>query len=370
MDNKRIGIVTAETGLFSNGTVQNAYFIYMVYTKLGYKCDLLCWNPSYTTLDYKDIRIKLITEDETKFKPSHYKLLITVGAGITEPIYKQCKKHKVYVAGFICGNLLCMNVEKWILDKPALTAIGKERPIDGLWIIGAFEFMKTYVELMRGAKARMVPHLWSPCLLEDHTVNKFKKSVSDLIYNPAPRNTKKIDIIILEPNINFVKTALVPVMAAEKFHIDNPNLLNQVFVFNFPMQSKDAAHIVNNLTIKDKVRKFTSLHIAEILLHFNKGDAMPIFVSHQMYTHWNYLYYELMYYGYPLIHNSNLLKDYCYQYNEFDIATCSDKIKEAALHHNENFTKQLETNRTYLKSIDPSGEESMAAWKNLAESVV
>ena len=370
MDNRRIGIITSDVGLFSNGTVQNAYFIYMVYSSLGYKCDMLCWNPEYKKIDYKDIPVRTISEDETKFKPQQYKLIITVGTGITEKIYKNCKKHKVYVAGFICGNLLCMNLEKWILEKPAPSAIGKDRPVDSLWVIGAFEYMKTDVELMRGVKARMVPHLWSPCLLEDHTVNKFKKQASDLMYNSATRGTKKIDIIVLESNINFVKTALVPVMAAEKFHIDNPDILNQVFVFNFPMQSKDAAYIVNNLTIKDKVRKFKSLHIAEVLLHFNKADTMPIFVSHQMYTHWNYLYYELMYYGYPMVHNSNLLKDYCYQYNEFDIATCADKIKEAALNHNSNVAEQLTRNRKYLESIDPAGAESMAVWKALAESVV
>ena len=369
MDNKRVGIITGDTGLFSSGLIQNAYFIYMVYKKLGYKCDLLCWNSNYTKLDYNDIPIKTITEDETKFKVSNYKLIITVSAGITEKLYKQCKKYKVYVAGFVCGNLLCMNLERWIMPTSSSSVIGKERPVDALWVIGAFEYMKTYVELMRGVRARMVPHLWSPCLLEDHTSNRFKKSVSDLMYNPALRTTNKIDIIIIESNINFVKTALVPVMAAEKFHIDNPSLLNQVFVFGFPMQSKDAEHIVNNLTIKDKVRKFKSLHISEVMTHFNKGDTMPIFVSHQLYTHWNYLYYELMYYGYPLVHNSNLLKDYCYQYNEFDISTCAEKIKEACLNHNENVQQQLTNNRKYLESIDPAGPESMAVWKALAESV-
>ena len=229
--------------------------------------------------------------------------------------------------------------------------------------------MKQYIELLRGAKATLVPHLWSPCLIEDQIVKKFKKSISDLFYNPAKNTGKKIDIIILEPNLHIVKTSLIPIMAAEKFNMQYPDMLNQVFVFNFPMQSADALHIANNLSIKEKMRKFKSLHIAEILTYFNESNTMPIFVSHQIYNAWNYLYYELMYYGYPMVHNSNLIKEYCYHYDEFDIATCADKIKEAFTNHNENLLSQLDANRRYLATIDPVSEPAISAWKALAESV-
>jgi len=369
MNTGRIGIITSDLSLFSNGLVQNAYFIYKVLKNLGYKCDLLCWSPNYKKLDYEDIPVRTISDDEEKFRLSNYKLIITVAEGVTEHLYAQCKKHKVYVIGFICGNSLCMNLEKWVQEKPQSTAVGKERPVDELWLIGAFSFMKTYIELLRGAKARLVPHLWSPGLLENHIITKHNKTISDLMYNEAIHSGKKIDIIILEPNINFVKTALIPLMAAEKFHILHGGLLNEVFVFNFPMQSKDALHIVNSLTVKSKLRKFKSLHIAEILLHFNKKDTMPIFVSHQLYTHWNYLYYELMYYGYPLVHNSNLLKEYCYQYNEFDIDVCADQIHNAFLNHTTLRHSQQEMNYKFLKSIDPDGDESKTTWKGLVESV-
>lgn len=361
----KIGIITHDLSLFSNGLGQNAYFIYRVYEKLGHTCVLLSHNPNHKEIGYNNITVSHISDDESIFNVREYNLIITVAAGITQTVYDRCKTHNVYVVGFVCGNLLAMDLQGFTEDGKKCSVIGKERPVDELWIIGEYDFMKTYLELLRGTKAYLVPHLWSPVLIQDIATRRYNETIEQLLYDPKIHTNLKVDILILEPNLLFTKTALIPIMAAEKLYLTNKDLINEVFVFNFRTESSACNAIVNNLTIKDKVRRFKSLNIAEILLHFNKKDTIPIIVSHQIFNPWNYLYYELMYYGFPLVHNSPSFPELGYSYKEFDIDECAKQIEYAAKYHNRLMPAQLEKNREFLKTIDPEGEESLRIWKNL-----
>ena len=312
-------------------------------------------------LSYGDILVKTITQNVEEFDFKQYKAIITVGNGITKEMYSKCKLNGVIVIGFICGNVLPMNMAAFISETSKSSVVTKSQPIDKIWVIESFSYMKTYLELLRGAPCFKVPHLWSPILIEDAVINRFKQNISDITY--SPKKASKINIVIMEPNIDFVKNALIPIMAAEKLFQLSPDLINEVYIFNFPEKSSSAHTIIDNLTIRSKIRIFKSQHSAAVFSHFNKMDIMPIFVSHQILTPWNYLYYELMYYGFPLIHNSELLKSYCYYYNEYDIDTCVSQISCAFKNHNIVYEEQRLRNRIYLDGINP--EKSCDYWNHI-----
>lgn len=359
MDSKRVGIITTTTPLFSSGLAQNAFFIYEALTNAGNACDLFVYGPEYK-LSYKDILVKTITQSADDFIYENYKTVITVGNGVTKLMYEKFKSYGIKVFGFVCGNVLPMHMAAFISDKSKSSIVTKSQPVDKLWIIDSFSYMKTYVELLRGAPAISVPHLWSPILLEDAVINRFKKSIKDITY--SPKHSTKINILILEPNIDIVKNALIPIMAAEKLHQTYPELINEVYIFNFP-EYNSAHTIIDNLTIRPRTRIFKSQHIGIVLSHFNLMDVMPIFVSHQILTPWNYFYYELMYYGFPLVHNSDLLKSYCYFYPNYDIDLCAAQIKKAFDMHNANYETQQLLNRIYLEGIDP--KKTCNYWNHL-----
>lgn len=370
MDTRVIGIITKPARLFGSGLVQNAYFLYDVYRHLGHVCTLLSYDSSYTTFEFEKIPIRTISDDEAVFKVSDYKALITVAMGVTPALYKKCKDHGVRVIGFLCGNSLMMHLEDFRMSSPSNTVIGKEHPVDELWLLESFAFMKSYVELLRGAPARTVPHLWSPRLLENTVVEQQKKPTSSLVYNPVLHSGSQIELLILEPNINIVKTALIPLMASERVFLDAKDLINEVYVFNYPTENKNVEAIVSNLNVKSKLRKFKNLPISEILTHFNAKNTMPVFVCHQLYNEWNYLYYELMYFGYPFVHNSTLLKEYGYYYNEFDIDGCARQICAAHERHNHIMSSKMARARAYLDTIDPREAESGHVWSQLLANAI
>ena len=111
--------------------------------------------------------------------------------------------------------------------------------------------------------------------------------------------------------------------------------------------------MVSKLKINSKVRKFKRLPLPEILLHFNSLESIPIFVTHHYLTSLNYLYYEVLQYGYPLIHNSVDLDNCGYYYPGDDPKACSDAIYNAYLKHNNIYDEYCTQAKEYLYRIDP-----------------
>ena len=360
----RIGIITNNNSLFSNGLSQNAYFLYEVFRNAGHICTMLCYDYSYLRIEGTEVPVKPISTKGFDFKPYDY--IITVAQGISKEMYET--KGKTIVIGFVCGNIFANNLIDFISDDEngGSRMIRKTQPLDKLWVIGGFDYMKRYLELMRGAPALSVPHLWSPRLLELQAVQKFKYEAKSLHYTPELHTNGKINIFIVEPNIGFVKTALLPIMVCEALHLAHPDSIDTVFLFNMP-KGGAATAFIDNLGIREKMRLFKGLHMAEILCYANKQISMPIVLSHQLLTPWNYVYYEMMQYGVPLVHNSDKMRDFGYHYKEQDIDGAVKAIVQAKDYHNRILEVQQRKNVAFLKTIDPYDSETVQFWDKLLD---
>jgi hypothetical protein len=362
----KFGVVVTRDHTFSNGMNQNALFLYMLTKNLGFECHLLSYDETQKQIMYENIPVKHLSSDSSKFDSNEYKVIFVVGSGLYTDIYNKCKKSKTLVIRYVCSNQLCMAIEGVATDHKVSHIVGSEThdaPIDRAWVLDSFPFMKTYIELMRGVKSQYVPHLWNSCLIEYYCTHINKKDPALLVYNPEIHTQKKITIIITEPNINFVKTAVVPLLAAEKLYTLKPELIDEIFVFSSPMESKTFEDLVKNLKVGKKVRKFERKLISEIMLHFNECNAVPVFVSNQIYTPLNYTYYETMYYGFPFVHNSPLLKDYGNYYPDLDIDLAAVQIMKAYTSH-ADVSARLAKNRAYLEAIDPNNMKCILGWKD------
>ena len=80
-------------------------------------------------------------------------------------------------------------------------------------------------------------------------------------------------------------------------------------------------------------------------VHFNNRWDFPealkrwgrTVVSHQKFSDLNYLHFECLHLGLPLIHNSSLLQEYGYSYKNDDIEEGARQLKTALAYHKENF---------------------------------
>jgi hypothetical protein len=196
----RVGIITNSSSLFSNGLAQNSYYLYDVFRQAGHKCTLLSYAKDFHKLQGLDVPV---THIESDFDSSLYDVIVCVAVGVTDKQYEKCKETGTIIVGFTCGNVLGHHLDDWTssdANTPANRVVRRTNPIDVLWVLGSFYYQKRFLELMRGAPALPVPHLWSPAILKRHAAG-FKIAESALYFDAARHTNGKINILILEPNL-------------------------------------------------------------------------------------------------------------------------------------------------------------------------
>lgn len=367
---KQIGIIAkGNQHIFSNGILQNAYFIFECFEKLGLKCQFLGIENS--TFGYRDLPIKKISTNALEFDPSEYHTVIAVTSGLLEEEYEMFKKHNVFVITFTCGNQMEYNIEEFVrgdISAGSTTYMGKNTFSDEIWIIPSMKYSTDYISIIRAKPVYIVPHLWSPTFLIDETIRR-KKKEADLMFDFIKHNGNSLDILILESNIHFTKSSWLPIVSCESLNKDSPTLIDTVYVFNFP-ENKSAYKMVDDLEIGKKLRRFKRLSMPEIMLHFNEKNTFPIIISHQSHVSLNYLFYEALYYGWPLVHNSPDLEGCGYYYPENDIVACAAAITFAFKHHNKNIKVYTEKAREYLKRVDPCSEQVSKTMDGMIDEVI
>lgn len=353
---KKIGIIiNNDAYIFSNGIIQNAYFLYKCCEAIGYTCQLLCPDPSPKPFEHKGLSVKQITTDVSIFNPAEYHTIVLVTRDISSEVYDILKCNKVGIVTLVCGNNYMFDQEDFVMGIKGNTHkyLGASRNIDEQWLIPSYKYALDYMEIIRKKPAFVVPHLWSPEIVRHYAPLTLKQPESSLFYDAATRKSKKLSIVILEPNMNFCKTGWMPIIAAEKLYTLYPDLIEYVYVFNFPSH-QHAYTMTSVLSLGSKIRKFERKSVAEILYFFNnQSNCTPIFVSHQVLTSLNYLYYELLYYGFPLVHNSPDLDGCGYFFTENNIGKCAEQILYAHKHHDKGVETYKEKAREYLKRVDP-----------------
>jgi hypothetical protein len=370
---KKVGIVIHDkAALFSNGITQNAYFLHQCLTSSGYTCQLLCNEETPGSFKHKELSVKEITVDPRIFDPREYHTIVVVTRWISKEVYKLLKIHKVTVVGMECGNHYMTDQENFARGARdnVVSFLGRMQHIDEQWIIPQYRHSLEYVEIVRRAPAFLVPHLWSPEIIKEFTPIHIGKPEASLVYDMTKRTNPKLNIVVCEPNLNLFKTAWLPIIASEKLHRDHPDLIEYAFVFNIPKH--DIVYkMMDTLTLGAKLRKFERKTMSEILHYFNnEANSMPIFVSHQVLNSLNYLYYELLYYGYPLVHNSPDLDGCGYYYPENDIKACCEQILYAQKHHHKNIETYKAKALHYLKRVDPLDKDVKSTFDQMVKASI
>lgn len=369
---KKVGILIHDNAnLFSNGITQNAYFIYQCLENAGMICQFLCMDKEPSKFRYRDLSVNTISTDCRVFSPSEYHTIIVITRFLTKGIYDICKENKIRIIYFNCGNSMMQHMEDFVkgVSIHGVSAdIGQSSFADEMWLIPSLVHSIDYYKITLNLEhIRIVPHLWSHTFLAETCLQYDKKSQSELFYKFASHTTRRMNILIMEPNLALVKNAWVPIIACEKLHRMYPDLIENVFVFNYPSHHISYA-MTDHLSLGKKLRKFKRLTMSEIMLHFNSEKAFPVILSYQLYTSLNYVYYEALYYGWPLVHNSLELDGCGYYYPEVDVGKCADAIMTAYNTHNHNANLYLEKAHKYLERTDPLSETNKKIWTQLIDA--
>jgi hypothetical protein len=143
---------------------------------------------------------------------------------------------------------------------------------------------------------------------------------------------KKWRLGIFEPNICMVKTSHLPMLLVDVAHRANPRMIELLRVYN-TFHMKDHVTFVGFANSLDIVRHGLATFEGRFPVYQCLSSQVDAVVCHQWENGQNYLYYEALHGGYPLIHNSTFIDDCGYFYPGFDCEEGGLALMQAFAQH-------------------------------------
>jgi mannosyltransferase OCH1-like enzyme len=357
------------TNFFLNGIRQNVLYLAELFINIGYNVYFIInqsfneniIKESFYREDFK--YIKLINMFEID-----YDVVIQMGFEIEISMIKQLKYQKTKVVSYCCGNSYIIDSETILYNQHKnrcnqINYIKKNEinRFDEIWSIPQMtNTNQSYWEILFRKKCIEVPFVWS-----NNAINLIqiitKKSYDELLFKPN-ENTKN-KIAIFEPNISIMKWALPSLLICENAYRKKADI-KHVFVNNVHGRSiNDSLNNFNIDSFNSVTQNLDLCFDGKITIEgrFNTLDFMSnysnIVVSHQWENNLNYIYLDLCWMGWPIVHNASLCKDIGYYYNEFNYDEGSNKLIECIENHNINYNDYLTENRKNIDKYLPTNIE-------------
>lgn len=263
------------------------------------------------------------------------------------------------------GRIIAMRVANdYVIDaermafglSPGLLMAGT--PYSEVWTLPAFaQSCAAYYETGLRAPVRIMPHLWNASLLE--------QTQRDFGYRPGRARWR---VAVLEPNICSVKTCHLPMLAADVAHRLNPQAIETLRVFNalaFKVHDGFVAFARSLDLVRQGLATFEGrLPIGEIM-----GPVCDAILSHHWQNAQNYLYYEALHGGFPLIHNSAALGGCGYRYRDFDPGDGARALLEALVGHDKALDAYRSEARAFLTRLDPCHPDNVALYASAIDAI-
>jgi hypothetical protein len=257
-----------------------------------------------------------------------------------------------------------IDIERMIFDRPNALLISRA-PYHEVWTLPQYEHIcAPYYRSAMRVPVRIVPHIWSPIVL-DRAVERDAKTGESFGYQPGRRRWRAG---IFEPNICMVKTSEIPMLCCEAAHRENPQALEHVWIYSTHKQ-KEHAGFAGFSSSLDIVKHGLATFEGRFPFHQMMMKCVDVVVAHQWENAQNYLYYEALYGGYPLVHNSHLIGTCGYRYHEFDCEDGGRQLLHAFIEHDSNLPGYRADANAFLTTLAPEYGPNIKAYGDAIDAL-
>ena len=320
------------SSLFANGIGQNGVYLALVMQRIASVKRVVLFVPGgeydcrwiQTTFG---IEVRLYTEGLIEVD-----VLIELGWRVDADAVAALRARGGKFVAYVGGNQFVMNLESVACNLPRAEMLATA-DFDSLWITPQhWRTNLSYLLLTRNAEACEAPHIWSPICLQLATAQR----TDGAYYKPtgAAKNGGR-RIGVFDPNVNVVKTFHIPALVCEQAYRAAPSKVGAVMLFSTE-RLREYPHFKEMLNAFDvfKAGRMTAeqrFPIAQVL-----GTHVDFVVTHHWENGLNYLYYDVLYLGYPLVHNAQALRGAGYYYRDFDPIDGGNVLLQALTTHDQN----------------------------------
>lgn len=354
-----------QQSLWENGIFQNCYFLLLLLNKspLIEKTFLVNGGPGKPEEagDFLAMAPAPVIDYDTAMQ--ELDVIIELSAQLNNEWAVKFREKGGKVVGMYVANDYVIDIERVIFDLPS-GHLMSGTPYDIVWTLPAFE--KTclgYYKANMRAPVKVMQHLWSPVLV-DQSVKAVNPS---LTYEYQP-GRKKWRLAILEPNICMVKTAQLPMLLCDIAHRQEPTFIERMLVYN-AMGLREQKVFVDFARSLNLVRHGIALFEPRYPVYDIMTNSADAIVSHTWENAQNYVYYEALHGGYPLIHNSTLIGGCGYYYPDFECDEGALALRQAFHTHDLNLESYRRDARAFLELLNPESERNIAGYTAALQSL-
>jgi hypothetical protein len=362
-----LGLHREDESLWINGIKQNALNLAMAFQNSSYAHQVVLLNTTGVAIT------PALAWDQTRFPTRSFEdakddldVLIELGGQISAEQTDYLKVRGTRIVSYCCGAEYVHNIQAMIFRRPLWTTIFSNQRYDAIWVIPQVaETSQGFFETLRRRKAQVAPFVWHPMALEGRSAALAHQGE----YRPTGLPKR---LTVMEPNIDVLKFCLYPTFIAERAFRETPEAIAFLHVLSADGMARESPEFIGMMSLLDIVRagkaSFIPPHDTPAFL----AEYTDIVISHQWGLPLNYLYLEVCWQGYALVHNAHLCRDIGYFYPENDIEAGARALRVALETHDQAWEdyrarqrglidRFLATNRDLIADYDRLLFDLMAA---------
>lgn len=351
----RIGITVLidkpSDSLFTNGIRQNVIILRDLFAKCRNVSESYIINTAKDVVIPKDNSTtwgpyaeQIITMEQAKEKCD---LIVMAQGSAHVDTYKDLKRRGIKITKHIMGAELSVFNETVLFkdNKEARNLYSRNSgTVSNTWISAHFfDTDRYFFETQYDCESHIGPYVWDPRFIQHH-INIFKEKDpnENCLYKPSGKIEKRIST--MEPNINMVKTSVVPIMTTERLFRKDPQSLDKLSVFcgDGIKKKTDMVNFVKDLDSYKAQKMFFEARYPIVWTLLKHTD---IVLCHQHQCALNYLYLDAAWMGYPVVHNSEHMKELGWYYEGNNVELAATILSNIA----RNFDNNEHQNEEYLK---------------------
>lgn len=365
-----LNVPNTVSNIFSCGLNQNTLYLGELFVKLGFEVYFIISEK----IDDEKVLNTLLYENEFKFIYLEkifridFDIIFFVSFSCDLLLHQLIRYNKTKCIYYNCGNVFMGNAEKILYNNGRDVAkYNKDfkELYDEIWVIP--QHIKTgthYLKTLYRTRVVSVPFVWSQKAIYYACLSNNVKKESDLLWSKRDYNK----IAIFEPNMSIMKWCIPPLLVCENAYRIEKNI-DHVYVNNTvkhnSFQREQFENIVKSLDLYED-KKITCEGRFNTLM-FMKNYA-NIAVSFQMENPLNYLYLDLAWMGYPIIHNAHFAKDIGYYYEECNYTEGGLILHDIIKNH--NFEEYIKVNRRNIDKFLVTNKDVQKKYKKLIYDLI
>lgn len=313
-----------EAQLWANGLFQNIFILYKLFEIAGY-CPFLLVDDNNKHKESKLFeKFRTIDANEWAAKPFRLFAYIEMGMSCGTQIRQLFKRSGARMFKLYLGNILNIDIEIPMFSPGTNFCHHMVGEIDTILVSSHYDFHQEYAACINRVypSVLVTPYVWEPFF------------VQDLADTYKHRGAPPYSFTIIEPNISFQKSSLIPIMIIEAYYRRSPEKVHEIAVIN-GAKLLESQYFKQTILPTLDVYKAGKLHLLARADTRTLAKAMNnhILIQHTVNNEYNYIFFEHMLMGFPVIHNFPRFKDYGYYYEGDDIAGGLEQIHSVTEKH-------------------------------------